>query len=374
MVVVQSTRARGPFGFGCCRRNEMNRLIASTIECNDFKHKLEMNTQSRCEASSSGSYSNAGSSTVAKPMPHHVLYPMITTPSEGRDSQVKWIGLHPLDMVERVVSMTMHSAHARSATNSIDVGLFMKRIGAATTSPNAEATGETDERCKSLVRSILDVRNKDMKDKEALMEMVRSAPSSTVKTHIAVSQCPGINDSIQNKMKGPSMAQVNNAPKPSLDIFQATLSNWLIQNWTNPFPDTIQLENLATHLIRAQCIVVNAKDAQVFVGKSFEECQRCMMRIAIKKIETYLVNVRLRKWRKSIEDAFDLVSPCHNMFSLLLVCYFSHPCMKFFCIRGVQHGFSSKILVVYTKERHCDPLKDGTQMNSLVLMLAILYR
>lgn len=270
-------------------------------------------------------------------------------------------------MVDRVMLMAEHSAYARSATSSIDVGLLMKRNGAATTSLNAQAT---DERCQSLLRSILDERKKDMN--EHLLNF-----GQTTQQHIAVSQCPCAHESIRNMMRGPSVAQVNRAPKPSSAkeknyIYQAMMSNWIFQNWTNPFPDPIQLENLATHLILAQCIVVNANEAQVFNGKSFEECRRCMMNIATKKIETWLVNARLRKWKKSIEYAFDLVSLRHNIITLIR--HFPS-CVSSNCVsRGVQRGFSSKILVVYAKERHCDPSRDGIQMNSLLLMLAILYR
>lgn len=93
-------------------------------------------------------------------------------------------------------------------------------------------------------------------------------------------------------------------------LFQAKMNDWLIQNWVNPFPDTAELNFLANQLIQAQCIVVKAKDAHF--GKSCEEWQSFMMAIAIKRIETYLVNTRLRKWRKSIEDAFDLVRLLHT--------------------------------------------------------------
>lgn len=312
--------------------------------------------------------STTSPSAVSKP--YHILFPMSATPSERRncsDLRVKWIGLHPLDMVDRVMLMAEHSAYARSATSSIDVGLLMKRNGAATTSLNAQAT---DERCQSLLRSILDERKKDMN--EHLLNF-----GQTTQQHIAVSQCPCAHESIRNMMRGPSVAQVNRAPKPSSAkeknyIYQAMMSNWIFQNWTNPFPDPIQLENLATHLILAQCIVVNANEAQVFNGKSFEECRRCMMNIATKKIETWLVNARLRKWKKSIEYAFDLVSLRHNIITLIR--HFPS-CVSSNCVsRGVQRGFSSKILVVYAKERHCDPSRDGIQMKSLLLMLAILYR
>ena len=280
-----------------------------------------MNTQSRSEASSSGSYSNVSSSSSV------ILYPMISEPpTEGRNSSnrgVKWIGLHPLDMVERVVSMTRHSAHTKSTATSIDVGALMKRVGTSTTSPrcwtdtDAEAT---DDRCKSLVRSILDKSNRGTNDN------LLSFGQATQPISIIQSAVPGHEEQllrVANEHAGYSQhtsfgnllptkeeeRPTTNVPKPSSakeknDMFQDKMDNWLIQNWTNPFPDTIELNYLASQLLRAQCIVVNAKDVQVLTGIS----QRSMINLTIKKIETYMVNVRLRKWRKSIEDAFDLVS------------------------------------------------------------------
>lgn len=110
--------------------------------------------------------------------------------------------------------------------------------------------------------------------------------------------------------------------KDKNDVFKNLMSNWLRQNWTNPFPDTTSLNALAVNLIGAQCVVVNANDAQVLEGTSPEEYQRYMVNITIKKIETYLVNVRMRKWRKRIEDAFDLVR-------LILYSLFSINCADF---------------------------------------------
>lgn len=196
-------------------------------------------------------------------MKHHILYPMISEiiPSEGNSSEVKWIGMHPLEMIDRIKSMTKQSTHATgSATNSIDA----ESMKSATTPP---PSSNTDARCESLVLSILNER--------------KVLPSSA---------------------------------KDKNDLFHTKMNNWLIQNWTNPFPDTTALNFLATQLIQAQCIVVKDKDAHVLVGESFEERQRYMMKTAIKKIETFLVNTRMRKWRKSIEDAFDLVRPRLRIF------------------------------------------------------------
>lgn len=186
-------------------------------------------------------------------MKHHILYPTISEIPGNSSGGVKWIGMHPLEMIDRIKSMTKHSTHARSVAKSIDA-VSMK---SATTPP---PLSNTDARCESLVLSILNERD------------------------------------------------VLSSVKEKNDLFQTIMNDWLTHNWTNPFPDTTALNVLATQLIQAQCIVVKDQDAQVLVGKSVEERQRYMMKTTIKKIETYLANTRMRKWRKCIEDAFDLVS------------------------------------------------------------------
>ena len=280
-------------------------LLQAFVEVATAQQTIAMN-QVRSEASSSGSNNSNVSTPVAKDFTsHRILYPISETPPEG--NRVKWIGLHPLEMVDQIMSMANHSANARSATHSIDE-VFMKRV--ASTTPPAIAV----------------------------------LPSST---------------------------------KEKNEMFQTKMSNWLLQNWTNPFPDTAALNFLANHLLQAQCIVVKANDAHVLAGKSFEERQRYMMKKACKKIETYLVNSRLRKWRKSIEDAFDLVRSRHSMFSL--DCFATSTFLTLFMkiyivlIRGVQHIFFLKTHFVYVKGRHCDPLRVGTRMYSLLLMLDTPY-
>mmetsp|Transcript_10658 Transcript_10658/g.17596 ORF Transcript_10658/g.17596 Transcript_10658/m.17596 type:complete len:332 (+) Transcript_10658:58-1053(+) len=189
-------------------------------------------------------------------MKHHILYPTISEIPGNSSGGVKWIGMHPLEMIDRIKSMTKHSTHARSVAKSIDA-VSMK---SATTPP---PLSNTDARCESLVLSILNERD------------------------------------------------VLSSVKEKNDLFQTIMNDWLTHNWTNPFPDTTALNVLATQLIQAQCIVVKDQDAQVLVGKSVEERQRYMMKTTIKKIETYLANTRMRKWRKCIEDAFDLRRPAN---------------------------------------------------------------
>ena len=225
------------------------------------KQRRTMNKQLSSQALTSGSYSNNFQPDCKSLMQHRVT----------------WIGLHPLEMVDRIMSMTKHSSpRARSAANSIDAVSMIS----ATTPP---LTSKIDARCESLVDSILNKRNGATKEIAAL-------PSS---------------------VKGKN------------GLFQSRMENWLIQNWTNPFPDTTALNVLATQLLQAQCIVLKGRDTQVLVGMSLEDRQCYMMKTAVKKIETYLTNTRLRKWRKSIEDAFDLVRNATTCFSFVF-CYFTH--------------------------------------------------
>lgn len=295
-----------------------------------------------------------------KQQKHRILYPII--PSDGTSSgRVKWIGLHPLEMIDQIMLMTKHSVNARSAANSTNA-LSKQRV-AAESSPRWSGT---DARCDYLVRSILDERNKATNvqllvsgqslqsfsslinassnhqqllrvanDFEAIatktvlpsyhrvMEAFRSkmaAAATNIKDgnadHVigeTICQIEALMEMVLGARAGYAPASSTKAIViPSSDkekhaLFHAKMNVWLIQNWINPFPDSAELNFLANQLIQAQCIVVKAKDAQVHRGRSYEEWQIVMMTIASKRIETYLVNTRLRKWRKNIEDAFDLV-------------------------------------------------------------------
>jgi len=225
--------------------------------------------------------------------------------------------------------------------------MFLSNISAGTTSHDSNADHVISETIGQI---------------EALMEMVLSARAGS---------------SLHVSSTTKAIAVLPSSTKEKNEMFQTKMSNWLLQNWTNPFPDTAALNFLANHLLQAQCIVVKANDAHVLAGKSFEERQRYMMKKACKKIETYLVNSRLRKWRKSIEDAFDLVRSRHSMFSL--DCFATSTFLTLFMkiyivlIRGVQHIFFLKTHFVYVKGRHCDPLRVGTRMYSLLLMLDTPY-
>ncbi len=267
-------------------------------------------------------------------------------------------------MIDQIMLMMKRSKRVRSAANSVKS--LSKKGVAATTSPR---WSNTDARCESLVRSIFDERNKATNN-QLLIRGQSLQPFSIliagVSNHQQLLRVANNFEAIATKTVLPSYNRVKEAflskisaaatnahdisadhviseticqiealiemvlsvracaastkaiaSIPSSDreknvLFQAKMNIWLIQNWTNPFPDTAELNILAKQLIQAQCIVVKAKDAQVSFGKSFEEWQSFMRIIAIKKIETYLVNTRLRKWRKSIEDAFDLVRSRHT--------------------------------------------------------------
>ncbi len=320
-----------------------------------------MNEQLRSEASSLRSHPNVSQSVSFRQQKHRILYPIIS--SEGTSSgRVKWIGLHPLEMIDQIMMMTKQSSHARSSTDSTNA-LSKKRAAATTPS----RWSDIDARCEYLVHSIFDERNKATNDKllvrgqplqpfsilinavsnhqqllrvandfeaiatktvlpsyhrvmEAFRFKMAAAATNSNADHVigeTICQIEALMEMVLGSQAGyaPASSTRANATIPSSDkeknaLFQAKMNAWLIQNWTNPFPDTAELNYLGNQLIRAQCIVVKAEDAKVHGGRSYEEWQSFMMNIAIKRIETYLVNTRLRKWRKSIEDAFDLVRPC----------------------------------------------------------------
>lgn len=310
-----------------------------------------MNKQLRSEASSSlGSHSNVSRSFAKcfEHQKHRILYPII--PSGGTGTSPGHL-MHPLEMIDHIMLMTKHSTHARSAANSTNA-LPKKRV-AATTPPRWSSN---DARCEYLVRSFLDERNNATNDqplqpfsilinavsnhqqllrvandfeaiatksvlpsyhrvmKAFLSKMTAAATNAHDRNadHViseTICQIEALMEVVLSARAGYSQPPSSDKEKNAL--FHAKMNVWLIQNWTNPFPDKAELHFLANQLIQAQCIVVKAKDDNV--GKSFEEWQNFMMIIAIKRIETYLVNTRLRKWRTSIEDAFDLVRPQHML-------------------------------------------------------------
>ncbi len=210
-------------------------------------------------------------------MNENKIYPITTTLSEKNiaDDQVNWVEMNPMDMVELILSKTTESIYSGSSTNS---GQF---FGRAFTLPCFSGTDARDERCESLVRSIL---GDQISTDNISSNAVRSVKLNTVGKDMCKSR--------QDKA----------------EMFQKIMSNWLLKNFTNPFPDTESLHGLAVHLIRAQCVGFSENDVNTGNKKTHEEYQEGLMNTTMKKIETYLVNVRMRKWRKCIEEAFDMVS------------------------------------------------------------------
>lgn len=204
-----------------------------------------------------------------------IIYPLPTTLSERNtaDDQVSWSEMNPMDMVEWILSKTKETIHSGSTTNSgMGSRAFML--------PCFSGTDARDERCESLVRSIL------------------GDQISTDNININAVKSAKLNTSGKNMYK---------SRQDKAGMFQKIMSNWLLKNFSNPFPAE-SLHGLAVHLIRAQCVDFSENDKNTGNNKSPKEYQEGMMNMTIKKIETYLVNVRMRKWRKSIEEAFDLVS------------------------------------------------------------------
>ena len=206
-------------------------------------------------------------------MNENKIYPITTTLSERNTVDDHWVEMNPMDMVELILSKTKESIHSGSGTNS--------GIGRAFTLPCFSSTDARDERCESLVRSIL---GDQIGTDNISINAVRTVKLNT---------------------SGRDMCK---SRQDKAEMFQKIMSNWLLKNFTNPFPDTESLHGLAVHLIRAQCVGFSENDVNTGKKKSHEEYQEGLMNMTIKKIETYLVNVRMRKWRKSIEEAFDMVS------------------------------------------------------------------
>ena len=204
-----------------------------------------------------------------------IIYPLPTTLSERNtaDDQVHSVEMNPMDMVELILSKTTESIYSGPSTNS--------GIGSAFTLPCFSGTDARDERCESLVRCIL------------------GDQISTDIININTVGSAKLNTSGRDTCK---------SRQEKAEMFQKIMSNWLLKNFTNPFPgDTESLRCLAMHLIQAQCVDFG-ENFNTGNKKSHEEYQEGLMNMTIKKIETYLVNVRMRKWRKCIEEAFDRVS------------------------------------------------------------------
>ena len=70
------------------------------------------------------------------------------------------------------------------------------------------------------------------------------------------------------------------------------------------------LEAVAKYMIaEVRCIKLSKKDKKVLEGKSQDEYEKTMIKIASDKIQTWLVNNRTRRWRPSLEEAFDNKRP-----------------------------------------------------------------
>jgi hypothetical protein len=90
--------------------------------------------------------------------------------------------------------------------------------------------------------------------------------------------------------------------KEKQSVFNSTLTSWLRQseNFVNPYPDDIVLDQLVRRLISLGCITTTDGSAVA---------RQSLMDIALEKINVWLTNARSRKWRPSIEIAFDAKRP-----------------------------------------------------------------
>lgn len=98
-------------------------------------------------------------------------------------------------------------------------------------------------------------------------------------------------------------------PKPLNQAFNEQMILWLRCNWANPFPDTEMLHHLVSHLITIGCMTLPKEKAKPLMNGRSEDYHDDMVKLAIEKVTNWLVNARTRKWRPSIQEAFDLKRP-----------------------------------------------------------------
>lgn len=106
-----------------------------------------------------------------------------------------------------------------------------------------------------------------------------------------------------------SSASSSSSSSPSKKgTFQLFMQSWIKDNWQNPYPDDNLSKRLANHVIECGCITLNKKDGKRFLveGVCPDELYRT---IALEKVTNWLVNARTRRWRPSLEAAFDQKRP-----------------------------------------------------------------
>ncbi len=106
-----------------------------------------------------------------------------------------------------------------------------------------------------------------------------------------------------------SMMYYGLPPKRLNQTFNEQMNLWLRCNWANPFPDTEMLNHLVSHLITSGCMTLPKEKADLLTNGHSEDYHDSMMKLATEKVTNWLVNARTRKWRPSIQEAFDLKRP-----------------------------------------------------------------
>mmetsp|Transcript_8931 Transcript_8931/g.17200 ORF Transcript_8931/g.17200 Transcript_8931/m.17200 type:complete len:640 (+) Transcript_8931:121-2040(+) len=106
-----------------------------------------------------------------------------------------------------------------------------------------------------------------------------------------------------------SMMYYGMPPKPLNQAFNEQMNLWLRCNWANPFPDTEMLNHLVSHLITCGCMTLPKEKAKPLMNGRSQDYHDDMVKLAIEKVTNWLVNARTRKWRPSIQEAFDLKRP-----------------------------------------------------------------
>ena len=270
---------------------------------------------------------NSSNLTQKSSQPRKILYPLKALDSQateqGDDSL--WIGLTPLDMVAKIVSLAAKSTAFDTLSDSNDrfqlgrtllqqsflnpsAGQKRKRdnniidgdgIDSNVASDRLQALAESgdmlavDSTLKSWRPSSIAgestevVRLDDLVQTFELMAVDPSnascIPSYNRIKHaflsnatygdavsVATSQMQALIEMVSSPSSVKALKVINaaalqppgaKASTTKSDTFQFWCDLWLKKNWGNPFPDQTMLEHLGNHLIRENCITLNKNDS-----------------------------------------------------------------------------------------------------------------
>ena len=187
-------------------------------------------------------------------------------PSTQKSPSISWESLTPLEMVEKITSLVDRldlSEKEENNSSVIDLSFL------ATPTPELNHLVNTDLSNSSFDDLVIPTkrnakRRSKAKGKTASILGKRSF-SDPDATHSSVICCNS------NKREKRSFSRKE---------FAHHMSNWLKENWTNPYPDDDEVDNIAEE-----------------TGMKIDE------------VVNWLINARTRRWRPSIEKACDLLRP-----------------------------------------------------------------